>query len=139
MEELNKQRKERGDLEKAGISMFIKAEEELQSRMEVALQRDFFIDMQFDTDANLIFGKFVEWSKKTKVKKQKDILTSLIKALWRMQEYKGTLKTLSGRATAEYLEERRRNTKIEKRMLEAEKTVKAQAKQIEYYETNKEK
>lgn len=138
MEELNKKRKEYGDLEKSQMNLFKKLEIEKQQRFDNALTSESLLHIQFLNDLQINSDKLTEWHGKAKNDDQRKQLLSMIKALWRVQTYTETLKTLSKKATAEYLTERAMHRRAMQTILDLKNENKALKAEIEHYEDERE-
>lgn len=138
MEELNKKRKEYGDLEKSQMNLFKKLEIEKQQRFDNALTSESLLHIQFLNDLQINSDKLTEWHGKAKNDDQRKQLLSMIKALWRVQTYTETLKTLSKKATAEYLTERSMHRRAMQTILDLKNENKALKAEIEHYEDERE-
>jgi hypothetical protein len=139
MDLLDKKRAERGEIEKRHLQTHF-AEKEIQrlKDFEMAAAQDYILDLQYDTDGQIIFKKLTDWhNAKNATKANKKVIMQLIAAIWRMQEYKGTLRTAQSGATALYLETRRENQKLSKLVKEQEQQIKSQQKEIDYYDGKK--
>lgn len=120
-------------IEQLAVQHFVKKEIEKQKNFENAFSQEYLLDMQFDADFSIILSTLNDWSKKAKSKSQKETIIKLVGSLFRMNEYKANLKTLSKRAVAEYIEVKRENASLKKQNLENYNTIKSMKSEIEYY------
>lgn len=134
MSDLNEKRKVHGEKERAQIGFFIKKQKEKQVRFNQMEATERILDFQYQTDYSFLFELFVNWSKKAKSEKQKDVLNKSIFALMRMQSYCSTLQTVSKSAVVSLNDEKRLSTNMASKIHDLEKEISDLKKQVEYYE-----
>lgn len=133
-EEWAELKKDKNFHDKQVLKLFVKRENEIQSRFESALAMEFLTDIQGQNDTNIILKKLVEWRKKAKNSEQKESLLMLIQTLFRVQTYVQSKAILAKKATAEYITYKNENKALNIQNAQLTKDNNSLKKMIKYYE-----
>lgn len=132
MENLNKQRETKKQLEIQQIMLHKKYEEQIKKDFDTVKASETLLELQYNADTQIILESLNKWLKHAKNENQKNTINEMFMCIMRMSSYTETVRTLSKRAVSELMQERRNLSNSESKRIELQRENEFLKKEIDF-------
>lgn len=132
MENLNKQRETKKQLEIQQIMLHKKYEEQIKKDFDTVKASETLLELQYNADTQIILESLNKWLKHAKNENQKNTINEMFMCIMRMSNYTETIRMLSKRAVSELMQERRNLSNSETKRIELQRENEFLKKEIDF-------